>query len=372
MNRGSSICGAISGATEVEVRAGESTAGNPDCMAHSPLASVVMPAHNAEPWIGEAISSVLGQTLSSWELIVVNDGSTDRTAAVVASYADSRIKLVSQGNHGPNHARNVGLSLARGNYIALLDADDWYEPRHLELTTTFLQAHTDCSLVCTNYSFATSDGARTPGLYPGEILGRQGDGVIPDFFAIPRRNRSFPITCCVVFRSDLIAQYGSFDETLIIADDLEFWVRWGLQSKFGYIDEPLSCYRIDTPGSNRKDLALSIRMRRMAWQKMTAHENRGDSGRGRESYARFRNRCLFRLTALSIAAGQPDETKMIAALWPRSTRDPYYWAGRFLAGIPQILQRALHAGVGQLDFVRYRQGKPAPDARTTATSSAGH
>ncbi len=101
----------------------------------SPLVTVAMPAYNAELWIARAIESVLGQTLSDWELIVVNDGSTDGTAAVVRTFRDSRVRMVCQDNGGAALARNTAMRHARGRYVALLDADDWYEPRHLERTT---------------------------------------------------------------------------------------------------------------------------------------------------------------------------------------------------------------------------------------------
>ena len=112
-----------------------------------PVVSIVMPAYNAERWIANAIDSVLGQTYSDWELLVVDDGSSDDTEAVVRGYDDPRISLISQANRGPYHSRNTGLKQARGKYIALLDADDWYEPVHLRLATEFLDRHPQCSLV---------------------------------------------------------------------------------------------------------------------------------------------------------------------------------------------------------------------------------
>ena len=136
----------------------------------TPLVTVVMPAYNAELWIGEAVESVLAQSLASWELIVVDDGSSDNTQHEVKKFRDPRISLLtdensaqSHKNKGPSHARNVGIAAARGKYIALLDADDWYESCHLELTTTFLEQHPDCSLVTTNYFFVKADGERELG-----------------------------------------------------------------------------------------------------------------------------------------------------------------------------------------------------------------
>lgn len=328
--------------------------GNP-----KPLVSVVIPAYNAEPWIGEAIESVLEQRMESWELIVVDDGSNDNTVAVVQGVGDPRIRVLTrdsesalrEGIKGPSRTRNVGFSAARGRYIALLDADDWFEKRHLQLTTEFLERHSECSLVTTNYHFVESDGTRELGMAPCEVLGRPGDGVIDDFFDFPKRNRTFPITCGVVIRRRFLSEFGPFDETFSIAEDMEFWIRWALGSTFGYIDEPTSCYRIDVPGSNRKDLGLSIQMRRKVWEKLTAAEDR--SNPRWPSYAKFRSQCMFRLTAKAIATGNYDEARILSSIWPRSPEHGNWWLGKLLASLPRTIQKSIRAIVERLGILEY-------------------
>ena len=90
------------------------------------LISIIMPAYNAERWIENAINRIQKQTYSRWELIVVDDGSVDKTAAVCKSYItnDTRIKLFSQKNQGPSAARNLGLSKMKGDYFTIIDSDD--------------------------------------------------------------------------------------------------------------------------------------------------------------------------------------------------------------------------------------------------------
>jgi glycosyltransferase involved in cell wall biosynthesis len=324
-----------------------------------PLVTVVIPAYNAEPWIGEAIESVIEQQLESWELIVVDDGSNDNTVAVVQGYGDPRIRVLTQetqialreGFKGPSRTRNVGFRAARGRYIALLDADDWFEKRHLLLTTEFLEQHPECSLVTTNYHFVKSDGTRELGMAPGEVLGRPGDGVIDDFFDFPKGNRTFPITCGVVIRRRLLSDFGPFDESFTIAEDLEFWIRWALGSSFGYIDEPTSCYRIDVPGSNRKDLSLSIRMRRRVWQKLTASEDRTNPRW--PSYAKFRSQCMFRLTAKAVATDNYDEATILSSIWPRSPGHIYWWLGRSLALMPRPIKDVMRGIVEKMGILEY-------------------
>lgn len=97
----------------------------------SPLVSVIMPAYNAEIYIREAINSVLNQTHSNWELIIINDGSTDKSEEIIKSYSDQRIKLFNQTNKGVSAARNVGLAEMQGEYFSFLDADDLLTPNSI-------------------------------------------------------------------------------------------------------------------------------------------------------------------------------------------------------------------------------------------------
>lgn len=318
------------------------------------LVTVVMPAYNAAPWIGDAIDSVLAQTLPDWELIVVNDGSTDGTEDIVRKYDDPRIRLISQQNGGPSSARNAGISLARGKYISLLDADDWYAEGHLAKTTEFLERHPECALVGTNYSLVKRGGEVQVGCRPNEILGRPGDGIVPDFFKVATRNRSFPVTCGMVFRSDLLASMGVFDESLDGAEDQEFQVRWAMRAKCGYIDDRLGYYRSYTPGSVRKDLGMTIRMRVRMWEKLVRMEPQVSLCR--RSYARFRSFYMFRLVALAVATGFFDEAKAAAAVWPRSPGHLHWWMGQALVCLPRVCQQALHVVLRRFRFVRSRQG----------------
>lgn len=98
----------------------------------NPLISVVMPAYNHERYVGAAIDSVLAQTCPDWELIVIDDGSTDRTGDVIRGYADPRIRAFSQENQDAFNALNRGLSLVRGQFVAILNSDDVYAPARLE------------------------------------------------------------------------------------------------------------------------------------------------------------------------------------------------------------------------------------------------
>ena len=96
--------------------------------------SVILPVFNAEKYVKQSVESVLNQTFDDFELIVVNDGSTDSTSDILKSFADSRIKIINQSNQGPGAARNHALEMVNGKYIMFLDSDDWYSPDALEIS----------------------------------------------------------------------------------------------------------------------------------------------------------------------------------------------------------------------------------------------
>ena len=325
--------------------------------AKAPSVSIVMPAFNAENWISRAIKSVIEQTFSDWELVIVDDGSTDGTETVVRDFDDPRIQFIRQSNRGPYHSRNTGLKNSCGKLIALLDADDWYEPNHLRLTVDFLERNPQCSLVGTNFYFIDKTGRKSIGCKPGQIRGEPGDGIIGDYFGAARRNRCFPITNCAVFRRECIADLGAFDDSLLLGGDHEFWFRWAMRSQFGYIDEPTCYYLVDTVGSARKDLGLSIQMRVKLWEKLSAIEPVGAACW--QSYARCKSFYLFRLTALSIAAGYFDEAEKIGAYWQSSPSHVHWWLGRFLLGMPRFGKAIIHETLGRTVLVKHRQGGPA-------------
>lgn len=106
-----------------------------------PFFSVIIPAYNLEKYIAVTLQSVLDQTFQDFEIIIVNDGSTDETVSIIQSFHDSRIHLVSQSNGGVSRARNTGMQQALGSYIAFLDGDDYWYPEHLSLSADFFNSH---------------------------------------------------------------------------------------------------------------------------------------------------------------------------------------------------------------------------------------
>ena len=108
-----------------------------------PLISIILPVFNGKNYIKKAIGSVLNQSLSDFELIVVNDGSTDDTQDIINSFDDERIKVISQNNRGPGAARNSALRQVKGEYVMFLDSDDWYCPDALQIA--YGEAKNNCT-----------------------------------------------------------------------------------------------------------------------------------------------------------------------------------------------------------------------------------
>ena len=122
------------------------------------LISVVMPAFNEERWISESIQSILDQSFRDFELIIVDDGSTDKTFEIASSFEDPRVKVYRQENMGPAAARNKALSLVKGQYIALQDADDRSKPERLEKQYNFLENHKEYVAIGVAADYIDKDG----------------------------------------------------------------------------------------------------------------------------------------------------------------------------------------------------------------------
>jgi len=203
--------------------------------------SIMMPAYNAEKYIGEAIESVLAQSYPHWELIIVNDGSTDKTASIIAQFTDPRIKVVHQLNSGEAAARNTALKHMRGEYLAFLDADDLYLPGHLEITVSYLSSYSPTGGVYTDGYYCDQNGillqplsSRRRGPFEGRI-----------FEEVLRSSDVFGPPICVVLRRSIILQYQlDFDPKLIIGPDWDFLTRYSDLAQFGYIDKSTCLYRV--------------------------------------------------------------------------------------------------------------------------------
>ena len=181
--------------------------------------SVVIPAHNYARYLPQTLRSVLAQTHPNFEIIVVDDGSTDETRGVVAAETDPRVRYVWQENAGLSAARNTGIRESRHAMIAFLDADDQWEP---ELLSTILEQFgklsRDFGLIATNISRIDANGEMMPP--PKRVWDTDREFTVRDFCI---RNR--PLSSSVVVRREVFAAVGDFDTTLRSSEDRDLWIR---------------------------------------------------------------------------------------------------------------------------------------------------
>ncbi len=181
-----------------------------------PAASVIMPAHNAARFIARGMASALGQTERNLELIIVDDGSTDATVALVRTVVDSRVRLVQQPKAGVSRARNRGLQAAKGRWIAFLDTDDEWAPDFLE---SMLAALAVCPQAVLAYC-----GWQNLGL-----PGKRGQPWVPPDFEAGDKLRTFMHDCpwpihAAVSRREVLLQAGGFPEQYSHAEDYSLWL----------------------------------------------------------------------------------------------------------------------------------------------------
>ncbi len=207
-------------------------------MSADPTISVVIPAYNAARWIGETLESVLAQTYQDFEVIVVDDGSTDETAAVVGEFG-GRVRCIQQPNRGQASARNAGIRAARGEYIAFLDADDLWLKEKLHIQVGLLKSSGLAWVYSDAIAFDNQTGrvlfrfGQVDRQYAGDILELL---FFTDFIPSPTP----------VIRKSVFEQVGCFDEhkTVQNREDWAMWLRIAACYPVGLTPEPLAEYRV--------------------------------------------------------------------------------------------------------------------------------
>jgi glycosyltransferase involved in cell wall biosynthesis len=198
----------------------------------NPVISVIMPVYNAEKFVKEAIESILNQTFSDWELIIIDDCSIDNSIEIVQSFQDKRIILLkNETNLGVSKASNKGIRIARGKYVTRMDSDDISLPARFKKQVEFLEKHPDYVLCAANV---------------------QMFGAKQDFFVLPVEDQQLKIALLyqnpfvnssVLIRSKNCKKY-LYNETFPFAEDYELWINLKEEGKFASIPEVLVKYRI--------------------------------------------------------------------------------------------------------------------------------
>lgn len=209
-----------------------------------PLVSVIIPTYNRIPLLLEAVDSVLKQTFVDFELIVVDDGSSDGTEKALNSYRD-RLVYHFQNNQGVSAARNQGIQMTRGKWIALLDSDDLWLPEKLETQIRFLSQNPE-ALICQTEEVWIRNGRRLNPL-------KKHQKVSGDIFVSSLR-LCLVSPSAVIIKKDLFERVGCFDEELPACEDYDLWLRISAQFPVYLIDQPLVVKR----GGHPDQLSRSI------------------------------------------------------------------------------------------------------------------
>lgn len=201
----------------------------------APRISVVIPAYNSADTIRETVESVLNQTFSDFEIIVIDDGSQDATLEILTRIQDLRLKVFSYPNAGASTSRNRGLALARGKFIAFLDADDLWTPDKLEAQLNALQANPQASVAYSWTDFIDKDGRF---LWSGLHITVNGDALEKLLVVNFLENGSNPL-----IRKQALTEVGGFDPSLGSAEDWELWLRLAAYYQFVAVPKPQILYR---------------------------------------------------------------------------------------------------------------------------------
>ena len=196
-----------------------------------PLISVIIPLYNKEQFIEATLLSVLNQTFSEFEIIIINDGSTDKSVTILNDIDDKRITLYTTKNKGVSHARNYGISKANTDLIAFLDADDLWDPNHLENLHTLYTNFPNCGLYATNYHKQFFYGKKIKTHFNG--VSKDHFGIIDDYF-LASTSDSIAWSSAVMIPKKIFHELGGFDEAMRSGQDTDLWIRIALNKSIAF------------------------------------------------------------------------------------------------------------------------------------------
>ncbi|MGH9460278.1 MAG: glycosyltransferase family 2 protein [Vicinamibacteria bacterium] len=234
-----------------------------------PLISVLMSVFNGEPYLGDAMESILNQTFSDFEFVIIDDGSTDGTADVIHSFDDPRIVLIkNQENLGLARSLNRGLRAARGNLVARQDSDDVSLPRRLDIEARFLQTHEETLLVSSNIEYMGHDGRRL-----GQSDRACVSELVPWFLLFYNHLAGHSQ---VMFRRQEVVDLGGYSESTRFSQDYELWQRIARVGKIAILSEVLVRWRMHESGistrAKREQEEFSLRNSQRSLEGLVGHD----------------------------------------------------------------------------------------------------
>jgi glycosyltransferase involved in cell wall biosynthesis len=204
------------------------------------MLSIVIPLYNKAATVERAVNSVLTQTVQDFELIIVNNGSTDGGEEIVRRMTDPRIRLVEQDNQGVSMARNRGIEEAKGEWVSFLDADDEWEPDFLAAVCSLRDRYPDCNVCATAYYRLSPQGQRS------DIVLRNipdtSDFAMNNYFEVAATSDPPFCSISIMVRREAIQAIGCFPKGIAQGEDLLTWARLAANNKIAYCRQPLSIF----------------------------------------------------------------------------------------------------------------------------------
>ena len=237
----------------------------------NPIISIIMPAYNAESFIAGSIESVINQTYRNWELLIINDGSTDRTQTIAENYSekDNRIKVINQPNKRLGGARNTGIKNSSGEWIAFLDSDDLWASNKLQRQLEEAFRHSGASVIYSNGYIFNGDNLKDLVTYPT----KSGSFSANDMYQMEYQANYIPVLAVLV-KKELVDRIGYQEERIFFygCEDWDFWLRAAkLNAVFLGLEDYLFFYR--RHGANMSSNSIQMRIAQAAvWIKNYSEE----------------------------------------------------------------------------------------------------
>ncbi len=212
-----------------------------------PTFSIVIPVFNKEKFVAKTVESVLNQTFSDYEIIVINDGSTDASENIIQQFNDNRIRYFSKKNEGVAVARNFGIEKASADFICFLDADDYWFPRFLETMNQYIQKLPEQKV----FACAIEIETKKKSFAATYSIDKKSDYEIVNFFEASQKECVL-WTSSVAIHKSVFEKVGHFDTKIKHGEDTELWIRIGLEYPIVFINKVLARYVFDVDSISRK------------------------------------------------------------------------------------------------------------------------
>ncbi|TPG41659.1 glycosyltransferase family 2 protein [Flavobacterium pectinovorum] len=232
--------------------------------------SIIIPLYNKENHIENTIKSVLNQTFTDYEIIIINDGSTDKSEILALGFKDHRIQIYNQKNQGVSVARNLGIEKSKGKLIAFLDADDYWFQNHLEELSNLYHNFPNCGIYCSRYKIRISKNHFQIPNFNG--INESFRGIIADYFF---SNSPYRITwtSSLAIPKEIVEQNRGFTPNVTNGQDLELWTKIGIKHPVAITNTVTAIYNFNVPESLTKNNINAMNLMDFEQFKLSEKEN---------------------------------------------------------------------------------------------------